>query len=176
MEATTQTTATAAGFGERKAPEAVLQQLREIDPNADLVYLGGSEWLLGVRAENHAAKRAIERQLAWALDQPKLSDPLDAAEQAKRIQLLQLYASGFRPVHIYSTPEESVEDFRERDHRWRTDFDGTIRDRLREASLEDRREASEARLMDYIQAETGFLHRHFFRGAKSFMQRVSPFN
>lgn len=167
---------TRTGFREREAPEAVLVQLREIDPDADLLYLGGGEWLLGVRKGNTAAREKAKELLKVMKSRKPLDDPLAAAEEAKRIELINLCANeGFRPVAIYDTPEESIEDFRQRDFRWRTAFEETLKARAAEAELGTTEEAIRAEWDDY-KPEARFIYRHFLGGVKRFVQRVSLFN
>ena len=169
-------TATAQILGSIPAPDHVLTQLREIDPGADLIYLGDGEWLLGVRSENKAAAKKMQKLLVKAASAETMADPLEAMEQAKRLELLQLYATGFRPVAIYDTPEESVNDFRQRDWRWKNEFDETLARKEREAMRDDEKEASERRYHDYFRYELPHLHRILLRGTRSIVQRINPFN
>src|SRR5690606_31719078 len=95
------------GFGYLTAPENVLTALRAVDPDADLVHLGGNEWMLGVRKENHAARERVERQLkimtTTRLEVGDIADRAAAESQlGKEFQLLQFFASApFRPIQHY---------------------------------------------------------------------------
>lgn len=78
---------------ERDAPAELLEELREIDPTADVVYIGDGEWLVGRRWPHHRLRYEAAGQL---LDQ-ELRRPA-SMHRAKRVGLLRLFRSGFRPV------------------------------------------------------------------------------
>ena len=79
-------------LGARHAPGAVLSQLREIDPRADLVYIEGGEWLLGLRKVHNSAR---DTMLRAALGR-ELVLPI-SRQRDRRLALLRLYLEGFYP-------------------------------------------------------------------------------
>ena len=166
------------GFGEAVAPREVQDQLRAIDPDAELLHLGGPEWLLCVRQPNPGAQERIQRQL-------KLLDPHKAIdhEAGREFQLLQLYASGVRPIQLYRLGELDgdgeritfgwiVEDFRIRDFNWRVRPRETERE-MRDAMSLDAGNRRRARVMaEYMEAEGPSLFRYVMKRARSFLQRA----
>ena len=151
-------------IGQRKAPPGVLTAIQEIDPLADIVHLGGSEWLLGVRKENMQAAQRVQDELEQ-LDgqagrlghhQVAMKEVLEL-EQAKEIEVLQYCARGFRPIHLYDLEEttwpEVVMDFRIRDHNWRTRRDSAIREMKEAISFEERDRWRDEVLIDFWQTE-----------------------
>lgn len=168
--------------GPGTAPPEALIPLREIDPDAELLHLGGDEWLLGTRGPNPAAAQKLAKQLSRL-------DPLKAMdhELGKEFQLLQICADGFRPVHLYEigspvTYDDGrerpctwgyiVEDFRMRDFNWRTRAKAALQETRDAASLEKANAWRDDVLRDFAEAEGPSLHRHVFKRARGFLQRT----
>lgn len=179
-------------LGPGRAPAEILAALRSIDPEADLIHLGGYEWLLGVKRPNPAAREKIERQLK-ALSTATIGGGLDPADKArvqtelgKEFQLLQYCAEGFRPIQMYvvndpTAPDsvtfgEVVQDFRLRDHNWRTRREAAFAE-LRDAISADEQGRWRTNLVrEFFEQEGASLHRYVMRKAKGFWQRVkAPF-
>lgn len=160
-------------IGRDRAPRGVVEALREIDEDADLVYLGEQKWLLGVRRPNPAAEKRLEEQLRH-LDPHRGLSP----EMAHEFELLQFYADEpFRPIHLYETDEpgwEIVEDFRMRDWNWRVRPAEAIREMKDEISIESRDERRNQRVREIIDAEGPGLFRHVFKRARGVLQRAFP--
>jgi hypothetical protein len=165
-------------FGNETAPPETLAALREIDPAADLVHLGGAEWMLGIRGPNPGAQERIARQLRL-LEPMKHTSP----ELGREFQLLQFYAGGFRPIMLYRLGDLDpdgetitfgwiVDDFRIRD------FNHRVRPAEAEAefraaiSLDEGNKRRAQVFADYFDAEGGSLWRHVMAGARSFINRV----
>lgn len=166
-----------ASLGSRVVPPDVLVALREIDRAAQLVHLGGREWLLGVERPNPAAKERVEAQLK-AITEARIGgiDHIDKVrvrnELGKEFQLLQLCAEGFRPIHLYDVDgsfAHVVEDFRLRDHNWRTRPEAAFKELQDEISF-DVQDAKRTELVrEFVDQEGGSLFRHVFQKAKSFL-------
>lgn len=166
-----------ASLGSRVVPPDVLAALREIDKAANLVHLGGREWLLGVERPNPAAKKKVEAQLK-AITEGRIGgiDHADKVrvqnELGKEFQLLQLCAQGFRPIHLYDVDDSFahvIEDFRLRDFNWRTRPEAAFRE-LRDEISFDVQDAKRTEIVrEAMDQEGGSLFRHVFRKAKSFL-------
>lgn len=168
-----------ASLGSRVVPPDVLAALRTIDKAAQLVHLGGREWLLGVERPNLAAKQKVEAQLK-AITEGRVGgiDHLDKLrvqnELGKEFQLLQLCAQGFRPIHLYDVDDSLgfghvIEDFRLRDHNWRTRPEAAFRE-LRDEISFDVQDAKRTEIVrEAMDQEGGSLFRHVFKKAKSFL-------
>lgn len=173
------------GLGYLDAPPEVLQGLRDIDPDADLVHLGGKEWLLGIRGPNPAARGKLHARLAdahakvhagspgaWAGEREWLN-----AELSKELSVLQLCADGFRPIHLYTTdggsPDHSiVHDFRMRDYNYRTRPEEAMAEMREAISFDEQDRIKRGGIMrDFARSEANSLFRHVFKRARSFLQR-----
>lgn len=168
------------GTSVRTAPPAsTMRALRQIDPKARLIHLGGRKWWLGVQdpqpeamelagdiRENHLSKlpQQIKNELSSAL----------------RLEMLNECAEGFRPIAVYECDvpgEDVIEDFRIRDHNWRHRADATVEERLREASFEEQFEQRKQAMREMVQATFPSIHKYVLRRAKGFWQRVAaPFS
>lgn len=167
-----------------KAPPELLEALRRIDPKADLVCVGQGFWVLGVREPNPYAVKVLEDELR---DDPhgahrRLEDRefhltdrgLAQPSAASRLQLLQLYASGFKPIELYQVQRpgfDIVEDFRIRDHNWRTRPELAWQDTKARAAVETGDRARMDVLEQYIDQEAGSWFHNVMRGARRFWQR-----
>lgn len=168
------------GLGDRVASAQVLAALKEIDPAADLVHLGGDQWWLGVRGQNREAEGRLQREMlaTQRAIRDSSTDPLVAQEEGKRLQMLAYMAQGFRPIALYAQPEPDqriVDDFRTRDFNWRT-REREAHQELREAVSLDAGNLRRARpVREWAQQEAGFWHRHIFRRAVSTVVGALPF-
>jgi len=130
-------------IGTRETPEEVKTALEAIDPSAELIHLGGKRWWLGIRAPNPKAADPMELEGAYNAVSRKSSIP-DRAEAAamdveleKELTMRQIMAAGFRPVALYTVERGElgtiVEDFRLRDHNWKTKTPKQIEKELKES-------------------------------------------
>lgn len=161
-------------LGPDDPPPELVAALQEIDEDADLVHLGGDEWLLGVRRPNPAASDRLQEQLAQL-------DPVKAAsgEAAKEFRLLQFCAKGFRPIQLYHAERpgpEIVEDFRIRDYNWRIRPAEAVAELKDETLIEARDQRRTERIHEFVDAEGPSLFRHVFKRARSFVQRAVPWS
>lgn len=166
-------------MGPLTAPPETLDALRTIDADADLVHVEGRQWLLGVRQPNPGAQERIENQL-------RLVDPHKATswEAAREFELLQLFASGFRPIALYELGEERpdgevvtfgwiVEDFRIRDFNFRVRRKEAEAEFLDAISLDAGNKRRARVVADWAEAEAPSLFRHVFKRARGFLQRAA---
>lgn len=119
----------------RPTPLLLLASLRDIDPTAELVYVGGGEWWLGAVRTNES--RAVKGRLIIE-QMDKLENAVQHHPSIVRNRCLgQLLLQGFARIASYKGPGEAsgvltvmttpeymttiLEDFRERDFHYRRD-------------------------------------------------------
>jgi hypothetical protein len=166
--------------GGRRAPRRIQELIREIDPEAELIYGGTGVWMLGSVRPNQLVRRKAERGMAHLLHhlgkagQASISIPSSVKREiAFRFWWWNLLRQGWRPISRYpKTPGERiygepgswiVEDFRERDWRYRSQFDYEITMREQEADQETREGKAKDRLIEYLVDMHKDIHRHAFR-------------
>lgn len=167
-------------FGNLTAPPEILAGVRAIDPAADVIHLGGVEWMLGVRKPNDAARAEVEKQLKTiSRTRNVVVDVADRArvdvEMAKEVQLLQLFAAGLRPIHIYHVGEgqeyaslhEIVSDFRERDFNWRMRADAAFTAYAKSLSIDEGDAARTRTVLEKVQADARSMFRYAIKKARS---------
>lgn len=145
----------------RHAPPEVLQLLREIDPMAELVYIGRGRWLMGKYSEDWDKREKAIRQLeVWAEKVARI--PMREADESLKARLPEimdrwrekrLKAMGFQPFLnvFYATDPDStlVEIFRQNDWIWKfawkeaeraqeAEADGTVDREMRTRELLER--------------------------------------
>jgi len=156
---------------ERVAPEGVTLRLREIDPATELVYLGAGEWALGSVQPSEDRKRRAEEIVAEQLALP------EEQQSSGIILFFRLLAQGFRVIGLYGEADVQngrvVQDFRERDWRFRNAGEETFRARLFESSDEHDLEERVIQILDYVHGEWNDLHAHTFLGRRTFAQAGS---
>lgn len=168
----------------RRASASLVERLREIDRDAELIYVGKGKWILGVVQPDDRRQRMAERMIdaletvleahTWGL----INLPEDFKRQvALRLWKYRLYRQGFRNIAIYTIQGEPdariVEDFRRRDWVWRHSFREHLHQVEKEASGEADFERKVARLMDYLELEGEDIHRHAFRHPHSVSGRTT---
>lgn len=163
-------------LGEGKAPPEILAALRQIDPNADLVHLGGTRWWLGVRAPNPAAQKRLESLGRRRESSPIIRDPAERAYVDETLgrewMMLRVMADGFRPVQLYdvdgSPGHDIVEDFRIRDWNLRHKTEEQAKRELRDEVSLDRANAEHVRRWAARAKEAAMeAYRFIFRGKRS---------
>lgn len=154
---------------QRTAPPEVLAQLREIDPRADLILAAPGAWMLGVWNPSSEAMKRATRRLDRMMTMP-------VTEQntmlAGRIALMQLAAKGFRPIEVYEQQEPDgriVNDFRERDHNYRT-----MGDKAFEAAMDRSEIAPQAMdtIRDAIESQARSIHSKLRFGVSVFQGKA----
>lgn len=154
----------------RRVPRAVLEQLREIDPRADLIYGGDGVWILGVVNPNALVTASAYRHLERELRKP------EAQQHPRRIAVLRrVLDDGFRIVAAYELgPERDfgriVEDFRERDFNYRNRREAAFEEALERSDVHGDRYVQRIRTVrDFVAAEARSIWRHAIRGARGFL-------
>jgi hypothetical protein len=167
----------------RATPSHVVRDLREIDPTADLYYLGWKKWVLvSVRPHidhQHAALRMVLGSPAspagparpglrfllrrWEVD-PKLRQNPGAFRQLlQKYEMALLMAQGARPIAEYVIQGEPtsaiVDDFRRMDWMYRNISDDQL-DRMLNAPYEQGREAARADIRDEARARDAWRYMH----------------
>lgn len=165
------------------APPEILTALREIDPAADLVCVQGGYWILGVRAPNPAAEEALAGELKGdphgailrATERDEAQSMMAMPRAGARLALLQLYASGFKPIRMIKTDRpthEIVDDFRIRDFNWRTRPEAAFDEFRQEASMDVQNAKRSDVLREFVRGEGHSLFKFIMKRAKGFLQRV----
>lgn len=147
--------------GRREARRELLADLREIDPNVDLHYLGEGYWALGVVRPNQHRYRAAGQVLR---------DGHDRSTWMRRLWELGLY--GFAQIGLYRIWGEPdgriVHDFREKDWRYRHEREAAFN---RQLDWADGTTEQESRINDALaetEARTRDSWGYFFAGRRSF--------
>lgn len=169
-----------AGFGVLECPPEIVAGLRAIDPLAELIHLGDAEWMLMVRKPNDHARDEVDKQLKTiATVRNEVVDVADRArvdlEMAKELQLLQLFGSGYRPIHIYAVGQGQpyaslhaiVADFRERDFNWRFRPDAAFAELQDAISLDAGDARRTAVVLEKVRQDAKSMFRYVMRGARS---------
>lgn len=157
----------------------MLAGLRAIDPQAELVHLGGSSWLLGVRGPNPAAvKRLAQMMKVPPVLPPGLTDDERATlevELATQLQVMLMMATGFKGIQMYTVARPThaiVKDFEGRDHNWRVRPKEAFQELKEAASLDAGNAKRVARLREHVQAESKDMFRFLMKKAKGFLQSL----
>lgn len=148
----------------REPPEDVLRRLREVNPRAELVYVGEGEWWLGEVKKNSPRRlgglRTLERLYKQGPYNPK------AALQAR----LKMQGFGFVGSYVvYGEAWGQIIRWWEFSNWWERAFSKAERDRQVLETVEEGglNAVARATLVDYIQVQGRWVHRHFMRGARS---------
>jgi hypothetical protein len=166
--------------GGRRAPERLQELLREVHPEAELLYAGRGVWILVKHRPNQLIRRKVERGMAALLRELTRAGhggiripPMVKKEIAFRFWYWRLLYMGARPVTRYpSTAGERIhgepgswiaEDFRAR--QWRADNQLEVALKENEAAWDQEtdEEAAKGRLKEYLELMHKDIHRHAFR-------------
>ena len=138
----------------------MVARLRDVDPTAELIYLGAGQWLLGSVQPNEARRLAGGRMIARQLALPPERRSVGA------IRLGTLFRQGFRPIAIYEEADLDsgfvVADFRFRDWRYRHNADRVFEERLDEVDDAKDLERRIVQVIDMVHGEFPDLHRYAF--------------
>jgi hypothetical protein len=141
----------------RTTPDYVVRGLREVDPTAELVYIGRGKWLLGsvrwdrrhvsaARKRLDAAFGAVKRIGQWKASHPRVG---------QRVAYWTLALQGFRPIAEYKLQGEPdsriVNDFRRMDWMYKNTSDNQL-ERLLDEPYETGRREARADLTDEARA------------------------
>lgn len=168
-------------LGPGQAPAEILEALRAIDPEADLVHLGDRHWWLGVRAPNPAAVQDLEGAYEAMRAVPEIEDPAERAIVAMRLDreflMRQIMAQGFKPIALYECDGapgmDIVEDFRIRDFNWRHQTEDQVKRELRDSVSSEKRNESKVRAWGQMAKDAAAeAYRFVFRGKRSVTRRA----
>lgn len=146
--------------GERSCDWRLLADLRALDPELDLHYVGEGAWALGaVRWTVHRYRQAARRLEAGALTPASY-------------RLAALALRGFAKIGLYriqgEPTSEIVLDFKEREWRYRHGRDREFEEKLKHSSGHYRRERMHKSMLDEIEAREKDSWANFFRGRRSY--------
>ena len=142
-----------------EAPQHIVKQLREIDPDADLKWISGESgqgWLLFVRRPNRAAAAQAARSAEEILKG-------GVTEQTRARYLVHRWMAdeGIRPIAIYRGPADDtlVMDFKRRDYDVRNRPDDAAAEAMEVASEDENLTKQKAVLMDAFHSQKKDLFR-----------------
>ncbi len=146
----------------RVCPEALLVQLRQVDPAAELIYVGEGEWWLGVVKPNTFRRAQGDHLLAreWRKDQPSW----------EQIRYGQLMRQGFAFCGTFSfigePTSEVVQEFQESTWLWAHDRD-RVEDTLFEAPERKRQANLRSMMKDRLHADARSVYRHLVKDRRT---------
>jgi hypothetical protein len=161
----------------REAPAAIVRQLREIDPAAELHYAGRGKWMLGTVRPNRVISRRAQRRITVLRALSPLLSKGAVALTSKRVALVhyrlwcyELQRQGFRPITTYTVQGEPgsdiVADFRRRDWLYRHSFQEQLAAYEAAADQDTREERALQQLQEYLEAESSSIHHYAMRGRR----------
>lgn len=164
--------------GGRTCPPEVLAALREIHPDAELIYMGKGMWTLG-RVQPDADRRArairildgLYGVIGQAGDGDFFLDREKKVEIAAMLWRNHLRMRGFRFIATYEVEgwpgSRIVEDLRARWYNYQNRFREIERTSLGEADTRTQDERRIEQLHEYLELEHKRIHRHAFRHPES---------
>ena len=154
-----------------RPPDRVVEELRKIDPRAELVYFGHGRWLLGAVSPNPYRQNKGEAMLR-ACRMVSVGD--DSERAVHRRRLASLAAQGFRTIQMYEFAEGAgapfdriVEDFRIRDRNYRVALGDHLEQREREIDGRADEERTTETLLEAARAKASDVTKYAFRKARS---------
>lgn len=155
----------------REPPAHILAALRSIDEGADLHYVGEGVWRLGVVRENwqlddNGKTRRDSARKMLAIETRRLK-PVHS-----NVQLAEMMLANFFEVATYfvqgSPTMAIVEDFRERDWRWKHAAEATFEQHLDEAEGIPQWNDLLASKRDYMETDGRWAYRRAIKGRRVF--------
>lgn len=147
--------------GERSCDWRLLADLRALDPELDLHYVGKGAWALGA--------------VRWTIDRYNLAGRrlrLTETNSPSSVRLCELAMQGFARIALYriqgEPTSEIVLDFKEREWRYRHGRDREFEEKLKHSSGHYRRERMHKSMLDEIEAREKDSWANFFRGRRSY--------
>lgn len=137
----------------REAPEHIRQGLRDLDPTAEVIYLGPMQWLVGKVRPNVHSRRIAVTLLDTFTSQLSTGQRLSPRGQ-RRARFALLALQGFRPVEEYRMRDldwRVVEDFRVSQWKMRHTNPDALLDDMERAE-EARKAAARAEIADEYRA------------------------
>ena len=161
----------------REIPNEYLERLREVDPDADVFYMGEDRWLLGTRQNppGREEEQTIRRSLGYELTQVEPSRQREA-----KIRLLEARLQGFRMIQYeWSVPNEMhwprvIEEFRERTFKAENQREEAWQEAMEIADTEYEMKQRKDTMLDYADSELDYLEAWGLRGRRNFMTPGIP--
>lgn len=163
------------GFGllqERVAPPGVLDQLREIDSKADLLYWGEGRWLAGVWATPDQRRHEdVGKLIEGRLKMP------EGTRRAMSLSLARAQYHGFALVNQEPQLAEQqdfgplIEDFKLRTYNWLNRYNEAFEEFLEHADYGTDAEERAAVMLDRVESESRSDHAIIMRGRVSNWRR-----
>jgi len=147
---------------ERVCPEGLLRQLRQVDPAAELIYVGEGEWWLGVVKPNTFRRAQGDAILGreWRKDQPSWD----------QLRYGQLMRQGFAFCGTWTFLGEPtgqiVHEFRESTWLWTHD-QARLEDTLLEAPERKRQQNLRSMMKDRLHADARSVYRHLVKDRRT---------
>lgn len=162
----------------RTAPDWVVRELREIDPELEIVYFGQGRWLVGSVSQN-SYRQAIGDRMVQATRM--VSVGVDDQRKHDRLKVAYLARQGMRFIKMYQTEggagmpwRRLIEDVRQRDKNYRVSLGDYLEEAEKEMDGTRDKERTIDVLMEAAEAKAPDIVSKVFRKAKSFVQKEDP--
>lgn len=162
----------------RTAPDWVVRELREIDPELEIVYFGRGRWLVGSVSPN-SYRQAIGDRMVQATRMVSLG--VDDQRKQDRLKVAYLARQGMRFIKMYETEDGAgmpwrrlIEDVRQRDRNYRVSLGDHLEEAEKEMDGTRDKERTIDVLMEAAEAKAPDIVSKVFRKAKSFVQSEDP--
>jgi len=157
----------------REAPTDLVAGLREIDPRAELVYLGLGVWVLGAVSPNQERERKAGR---WITLERKLPQE---KQSMGRYRFARWHLDGFGFVDFFDESDlwngRVLHEFRYADFRYRHNADEAFEQNLIGSDDQTDLDRRIALMLDYQSSEGLSVFNHQMRGRRSVTQRALPY-
>ena len=155
---------------DRQAPPEVLARFREIDLNADLLYVGEGKWMLGVYREGETRRLFARKQLKGLTGATPDDDELAPSAVVAKYKKM---VDGWAPVFIAEVEHgffgRMIQEFREMDWHFRHHADKKFEENLEASDLSHFEDERKARMYDYADSEARSVWRYTHRKPVSVM-------
>jgi hypothetical protein len=142
-------------------PRDVIERLREIDPQADLLYVGSGKWMLGVYRPGQYRMDFARKQLYYLTGEKSREDDLPPWAVVAKYRKMQ---DGFAPVLIGEAQNglfgEMIRDFRVADWFWRNRPDEKFEENLNATDTSTLMHPRMEQMADFADSEAGSVWRH----------------
>ena len=172
-------------FGGRSAPPETLRLLREIDRDAELLYVGKGVWILGVvRPTDHrrnagaALLEDLEQLFTEAGEGSAVVDPELKDYLAGELLEARFTYRGFSKISAYRVEGwpggAIVADFRIRDWKFRHEFRQIWLDMVKESTGEAGTERKQKKVLENLELNRRSIERHAFRHPHTVSSPAKP--
>lgn len=146
---------------DHKPPWDVVERLREIDPGADLLYIGEGRWMLGVYRPGEYRKQFARKQLHTLTSVNPADKDLEPWAVVAKYRKV---ADGWAPVLIGEAKNglfgELIRDFRVADWTFRNRPDAAFEENLNASDTHHLMADRVAQMNDFADSEAGSIWRH----------------